>query len=142
MEKYPAGHKPVEASRSVTSPSHCFRSAAGGNQPHTWHVTCIRLIFIKSDDGNRFKGLFQVDSLDNAISDGLKTLITRQEEIPTGDAEKYAGLGQILSCSIYIVTFTWTAFLEEAEAHLQILVGSYVLFKAFLLTSDDRVGTV
>ncbi|KAF1947878.1 hypothetical protein EJ02DRAFT_7504 [Clathrospora elynae] len=47
--------------------------------------------------------------------------MTRDEDIPPGDAEEYAGLGQVLSETIYIVTYTWTAFLMESEAHLQIL---------------------
>jgi hypothetical protein len=50
--------------------------------------------------------------------------MTRHEEIPPGKAEEYAGLGQILSETIYMVTFTWAVFLTEGEAHLQILVGS------------------
>jgi hypothetical protein len=91
------------------------------------HVTCIRLILLKDTDGKHFRGLVQIDPLDDAIADGLKTLMTRDEEIPPGYAEEYAGLGQILSKTIYIVTYTWIVFLVEAEAHLQILVGSPVL---------------
>lgn len=50
--------------------------------------------------------------------------MTRDEEIPPGGAEEYAGLGQILSETIYMVTYTWGAFLSEGEAHLQLLVRS------------------
>ncbi|KAF1841972.1 uncharacterized protein K460DRAFT_369988 [Cucurbitaria berberidis CBS 394.84] len=121
MERYNIGHKPSEAYRSNTSPCYRFRATSGGQQPHEWHVTCLRLIFLKDPDGKRFQGLVQVDPLDDAIADGLKTLMTRDEDIPPGDAEEYAGLGQILSETIYIVTYTWAAFLTEAEAHLQVL---------------------
>jgi hypothetical protein len=121
MDKYELGKKPLEAQRSDTSPSYRFRRTTNDHQAHEWHVTCIRLIFVRGQD--RFSGLAQVDPLDNAVSEGLKMLMTRDEEIPPGDAEKFAGLGQILSETIYIVTFTWTIFLDEAEAHLQILVS-------------------
>ena len=49
--------------------------------------------------------------------------MTRDEEIPPGDAEEYAGLGQILSEVIYIITFNWSALLTEAATHLQVLVS-------------------
>lgn len=51
--------------------------------------------------------------------------MTRDEEIPPGGAEEYAGLGQVLSETIYMVTYTWGAFLTEGEAHLQLLVRSF-----------------
>lgn len=82
------------------------------------------MVFLKDDDGKSFRGLAQFDPLDNVLSDGLRTLMTRDEEIPPGGAEEYAGLGQILSETIYMVTYTWGAFLTEGEAHLQLLVRS------------------
>jgi hypothetical protein len=94
-----------------------------GFNKHTWHVTRIALIFLKSPDGKKYRGLVHLDSLDVSIWDGLRTLMTRDEEIPPGDAEEYAGLGQILSEVIYIVTFNWSALLTEADTHLQVLVS-------------------
>jgi hypothetical protein len=123
MDKYHIGKKPTEAQRSDTSPSYRFRCTIGDYQTHEWHVTCIRLIFLRGK--NFFSGVAHIDPIDDAVSEGLKILMTRDEEIPPGEAERYAGLGQILSETIYIVTFTWAAFLNEAEAHLQILVSLY-----------------
>jgi hypothetical protein len=82
------------------------------------------LILLSDEDGKRFRGLAHFDPVDDVLSNGLKKLMARHEEIPPGEAEEYAGLGQILSETIYMVTFTWGEFLTEGEAHLQILVGS------------------
>ena len=51
--------------------------------------------------------------------------MTRDEQIPPGEAEAYAGLGQILSEVIYITTFNWGVFLTEAELHIQVLVSAF-----------------
>lgn len=139
MDKYAPGQRPSESHRLGTSPHYRFRAVTSGHCPHEWHVTCKRLIFVKDVDNVRFRGLVQTDPLDDAVSKGLKTLMTRDEEIPPGDAEEYAGLGQILSETIYIVTYTWTIFLNEAEAHLQVLVRNMFLsFPVLLLTDPEQ----
>jgi hypothetical protein len=140
MDKYKIGTKPIEARRFDTSPSYRFRCTTGDYQTHEWHVTCIRLIFLRGEF--HFSGLVHVDPLDDAVSEGLKTLMTRDEEIPPGEAERYAGLGQILSETIYIVTFTWGAFLNEAEAHLQILVSLYTCRYHLIVTHLNRAESV
>ncbi|KAI8937143.1 hypothetical protein NX059_006357 [Plenodomus lindquistii] len=121
MDRYQIGCKPSEAGRLATSPTYRFRNANGDYHPHEWHITCVRLIFLKDENNYNFQGLIQIDPLDDAIADGLKTLMTRYEEQPPGEAESHAGLGQILSEVIYIVAYNWTAFFMEAEEHLQVL---------------------
>lgn len=127
MERYPLGHgaqMPQEAQRRLDITANTQFRTPDGFQQHAWYVTRIALIFLKSADGKKFRGLIQLDTLDDAIADGLKTLMTRDEDIPPGDAEAYAGFGKILTGVIYIVTFTWAAFLNDAEVYLQVLVWS------------------
>lgn len=136
MDKYQLGRKPSEAGRLATSPTYRFRNADGNYHSHEWHVTCIRLIFLKNERNEHFRGLIQIDPLDDAIADGLKTLITKAEEQPSVEAELYSGLGQVLSETIYIVTYNWTAFFTEAETHLQVLSKKCVDTN---LTGDEQL---
>lgn len=121
FERYEGNRVPAEAMCSEASPKARFRTATG-LRGHTWHVTRIALIFAKSLDLKSLRGLVHLDPLDTAIAEGLRKLMTRDEEIPPGEAEEYAGLGQIVSEVIYIATFNWGVFLSEAEHHLQVLV--------------------
>ncbi|OAG01310.1 uncharacterized protein CC84DRAFT_1228289 [Paraphaeosphaeria sporulosa] len=120
FERYEGKRVPAEATRSDASPTARFR-AATGMHGHTWHVTRIALLFARSLDRKKFRGLVHLDPLDTTIAEGLQKLMTRDEQIPPGEAEAYAGLGQILSEVMYITTFNWGVFLAEAELHLQIL---------------------
>ncbi|KAH9871761.1 hypothetical protein J1614_006017 [Plenodomus biglobosus] len=136
MDKYQLGRKPTEAGRLATSPTYRFRNADGDYHSHEWHVTCMRLIFLKNERNENFRGLIQIDPLDDAIADGLKTLITKAEEQPSVEAELYSGLCQVLSETIYIVTYNWTAFFTEAETHIQVLSKKCVDTN---LTGDEQL---
>lgn len=125
MDECTIGQKPTEACRSST-PGYRFRSVKCDQQPHEWHLTCIRLIFLRGK--NCYPGLVQVAPLDSAVSEGLRMLMTRDEDIPPGRVEEYAELGQILSETIHIVTYTWSVFLNEAKVHLQLLVSLHLCF--------------
>lgn len=118
---YEGSRVPAEAMRSKTSPNAQFRTVTGMSK-HTWHVTRLALIFAGSSDRRDFRGMVHIDPLDTTTAEGLRKLMTRDEEIPPGDAEEYAGLGQIISEVVYITTFNWGVFLGEAEIHLQVLV--------------------
>lgn len=54
----------------------------------------------------------QLDPKDRAIAEGLKVLITRDEDIAPGTMEECVGLGQILSEVIYILTYNWGIFVK------------------------------
>ncbi|KAF2819039.1 hypothetical protein CC86DRAFT_413415 [Ophiobolus disseminans] len=121
MDRYDVDTKPAEAQRLDTSPQYRFRATGSRYHNHTWHVTCIRLIFSKRDGNTAFDNVIQIDSADDAVANALKTLMLRDEERPLNEAEEHAGLGRLLSNTIYLVTYTWTAFFMEGGAHLQIL---------------------
>ncbi|KAH7400579.1 hypothetical protein DE146DRAFT_467088 [Phaeosphaeria sp. MPI-PUGE-AT-0046c] len=120
MDRYDIGVKPTEAERLATSPCYRFRGSDGEYKPHVWHITCIRLIYLRNDDyPNTFRAVIQLDPVDTAIADGLARLMTRDKEISPNKAEEHAGLGQLLGHTFSIITFNWTAFLIEAESHLE-----------------------
>lgn len=48
--------------------------------------------------------MIQIDPIDDAIADGLTKLMTRDTEILLGPAEEYAGLGQLLANTLYIIS--------------------------------------
>ncbi|KAH7077814.1 hypothetical protein BKA63DRAFT_272575 [Paraphoma chrysanthemicola] len=121
MDMYPMGTRPSEAKRMGRSPGYQFRSSSTSRFDHVWHVTCIRLILLKKSVDEKSVGLVQVDSVDEAIADGLKILLLRKEEDSVYGSEPYAGWVRLLTNITYIVTFTWRAFFIEAERHILIL---------------------
>lgn len=124
MERYIIPETPAESRRSEGSPHFCFRTATSFAL-HEWHITRVALIFIRDQVGDttRYNGIIQFDPKDRTFADGLEVLMTRDEEIAPGDAEKDIGLGQILSEVVYIISYNWNAFIKEAENHLQVLVS-------------------
>jgi hypothetical protein len=123
MDRYEVGIMPQEAKRLATSPHYRFRAAAEGHKGHIWHVTCIRLLLMKCDGGKTYRALIQIDPIDDAIEDGLKALMTRDKEMLLGKAEEYAGIVRLVANTFSIITYNWTAFLNEADTHLQLLVS-------------------
>ena len=123
------------------SPCCTFLDVLGEKQNHTWRVTRIALIFTKSADSKEYRGLVHLDATDGVIWEGLKRLMAKDEEPLPGDAEQYAGLGQVLTAVIYIVTFNWDHLLTEAETHLQALV-SYPIMKPLLSLIYYRAKSV
>ncbi|OAL00275.1 hypothetical protein IQ06DRAFT_143121 [Phaeosphaeriaceae sp. SRC1lsM3a] len=120
MDRYDIGVKPAEASRLATSPCHRFRDSAGEYRNHVWHITCIRLAYLRNEDyPNTFRAVIQLDPVDSAMADGLTKLMTRDKEVSPDKAEEHAGLGQLIGHTFSIITFNWTAFLVEAESHLE-----------------------
>ena len=124
MEKYSLGTVPGEMGRTRTPYSVRFRTntTQDGLALHEWHITRIALTFLKDKEGRNFRGIIQLDPADKVICDGLKILMTRDEETFSGGLEDKGGLGQILAEVFYVIQFTWGAFLAEAESHLQTLV--------------------
>ena len=123
MDRYDISVKPDEAQRIVTSPCYRFRDIEGNHKDHVWHITCIRLVYLRNEDyPNTFRAVIQLDPVDTAIADGLARLMTREKEISPNEAEEYAGLGQLLGHTFAIINYNWTAFLIEAENHLQGMV--------------------
>jgi hypothetical protein len=117
-------HVPSEARRSNTSPRHRFRAANGDLNPHVWYVTCVRVVFLRRPDGNTFRGLIELDPADDAVADGLNTLMTRDEDMELSPTGEHAVLGRLLSHIMYIVSFNWTVLLREAASNIQFLVSS------------------
>lgn len=126
MDRYAIGVKPAEASRLATSPCHRFRDSAGEYRNHVWHITCIRLAYLRNEDyPNTFRAVIQLDPVDSAMADGLTKLMTRDKEVSPDKAEEHAGLGQLIGHTFSIITFNWTAFLVEAESHLEGMVRDH-----------------
>lgn len=126
MERYNIPETPLESRRSDASPHFRFRTGFSFS-PHEWHITRVALILMRDVNGGteRFNGVIQLDPQDRAIVDGLKILMTRDEEIAPGHEEETLGLGQILSEVMYILAYNWGIFVKEAESHIQILVSEH-----------------
>lgn len=139
MEKYNTGIIPLEATRTDTPYSARFRikSTSDGLASHEWHITRIALIFIKDPVANKYRGIIQFDRADQALRDGMKILMTRDEETYAGGMENRAGMGQVFAEVLYIIQYTWEQFLLEAESHLQILVSAKKWFERSCNISDS-----
>ncbi|KAK5047146.1 hypothetical protein LTR84_007089 [Exophiala bonariae] len=84
---------------------------------YEWHTTMIAALFMRV--GDRFRGVLHFQANDEAIADGMKQLMTREEERTSSEGEDRAGQGQILAEIMYIVRYQWEFFLNEADVHLQ-----------------------
>jgi hypothetical protein len=140
MDRYPVGIIPQEAKRLATSPHYRFRAVTGGYMDHVWHVTCIRLLLTKQDraggHGSEYRAYFQIDPVDDAIEDGLKTLMNIDRETDLRTGEEYVGAFGHLTNTFSIITYIWTAFLNEADTHLQLLVSLPPMFNTHLTLAE------
>ena len=124
MSKYGLGQQ---------QPSHAQRyrfKTCDGQQPHEWRVTQARLIFIHSDPFPRnlimgsWTGLYVFDQTDSDMALKLKELLLALEGPDPIHDEIFAGLGQVIRDVIYLIASNWLEFFNEADAHLEVMVGS------------------
>jgi len=120
MELYPSHQVPFEATRDTKSPSQCFRTLNGWRD-QTWHVTRISLI-CKRDGENMYTSLCQLDPIDETISSAYRCLLASYEDSLLRDIQDDGGLSQIVNECFYIIAFSWSVFLKQAEEHLEFLV--------------------
>jgi hypothetical protein len=126
MDKYPLGTMPSDARRSSNSTRCRFRKAAGHDgafDDYVWHTTYMRLMLVRGSDDERCHAIYHLDTADSSTAEGLRVLLTRDDDVPAY-VVGYTGLDKLIFHTIYIVNWTWTVFLNEAGAHLKILVGS------------------
>ena len=121
IDKYKTPLRP-SACRAEDQPLSFDFQSTESVRDHVWHTTCVNVIFVKAENEKTFRGLVQIDPLDETAREGLKTLMMRTEIATPGAGKDYTGIAQVLFAIVRIVTRAWKMLLKEAETYLNKMV--------------------
>lgn len=120
MDCYPDGKRPSAAEYCAENMK--FRKDMTTNHGHTWRVSNIAFIATKISD-TKLAGVVLLDDADETLHEGLEKLMLKTEENLPGANKNYVGVGEVITEISYLIAFNWEILLEEAGAHMQILVS-------------------
>lgn len=144
MNKYAFGHENSRAQRPAYVQHYRFRTR-DGHCPYEWRTSQARLIMFtdraminitSSQHGEsgssrvtrqwtepHWRGLYMFDEADGSMALQLKDLMTANDRPDPDHCESFKGAGQIVDNIIYLINSGWSKFFDDAELHLQVLVG-------------------